>query len=424
MSAENKATVRRYVNEVVNKGNIQIVDDLFASDYVRHEPHTPEMAGPEGVKQWITAVRTAFPDANFQIEDMVGEGDRVAMRWTVRGTHRGEFLGVGPSGKQISNGGNSILRLAGGKIAEEWLNWDVLGMMQQLGAVQETTQLERNKVTARRVTDEFWNQGRLDVADEIYTGESVHHGPTPELRGPQQMKRFVSDGRGAFPDLNFTVDEMVAEGDTVVARWTFTGTQQGEWFGIGPSGDRVQLRGVTTYRLADGKVRENWANYDVLDFMRQLGASPDLKQVERNKATLRRVIDEVWNQGDLAVLDEVISPDYVSHLLHLPDIQGVDGAKKYFTEVLAAFPDFHLDLADIVAEGDEVTYRWTGSGTHKGEFMGIPPTGKRVSAQGATTSRFGDGKLVETWDLWDVLGFMQQIGVAAEAGQAKGQAGG
>ena len=101
---------------------------------IRHEPETPDVRGPEGVKQWVTAVRSAFPDVHFSIEDLFAAADKVTLRWTVRGTYQGEFLGVAPTGRQITNGGNNILRIADGRIQEEWVNWDTLGMMKQVGA--------------------------------------------------------------------------------------------------------------------------------------------------------------------------------------------------------------------------------------------------------------------------------------------------
>ncbi len=137
MSAENKALVRRVIEEAVNQGNLVVVDQLAASNYVYHEPTAGEVKGPEGLKKLITMYRHAFPDLRMTIDDQIAEGDRVVTRWRARGTHKGELMGVAPSGKPITVTGILITRFANGKFVEEWENYDALGMLRQLGAVPE-----------------------------------------------------------------------------------------------------------------------------------------------------------------------------------------------------------------------------------------------------------------------------------------------
>lgn len=136
MSAEeNKAKVRRIVEEVYNKGNLDVVDEILASDYIYHGPGGQEVRGPEGMKQMMGMFRSAFPDLYIITEDLVAEGDKVVQRYTVRGTHKGDLMGIAPTGKQVTITGMIMLRFAGGRIAEGWENYDELGMMQQLGVV-------------------------------------------------------------------------------------------------------------------------------------------------------------------------------------------------------------------------------------------------------------------------------------------------
>jgi steroid delta-isomerase-like uncharacterized protein len=129
---ENKAIFRRIVEEGFNKGNLAIVDELVATDHVNH---TDNVHGPEEYKQFITMYRTAFPDLHMTVEDQIAEGDKVVNRWTSRGTHKGDLMGIPPTGKQITVMGMYVARITGGKIMEEWGNFDALGMMQQLGVV-------------------------------------------------------------------------------------------------------------------------------------------------------------------------------------------------------------------------------------------------------------------------------------------------
>ncbi|MBA7605032.1 Aklanonic acid methyl ester cyclase DnrD [subsurface metagenome] len=134
MSAEeNKAVLHRLAEEIFNKGNISVVDEIIAPDYVFHGPVGMEYKGPEGFKQMVTMYRNAFPDLHMTVEDMVAEGDKVAQRITIRGTHKGELMGIAPTGKQVTDTGIIIVRFAGGKEVEAWGITDLLGMMQQMG---------------------------------------------------------------------------------------------------------------------------------------------------------------------------------------------------------------------------------------------------------------------------------------------------
>ena len=134
MSTEqNKAVVRRFVEEVINKHNLAKIDELFNTDYVNHTPGLPP--GREAEKQLNSVSFAAFPDARVTIEDLVAEGDKVAARVSYRGTPTGDFMGIPPTGKQFIVTGAGVFRVADGKIAEQWSNLDMLSLMQQLGAI-------------------------------------------------------------------------------------------------------------------------------------------------------------------------------------------------------------------------------------------------------------------------------------------------
>ena len=137
MSAEdNKALVRRWFEELFNEAKLDVADEIVTPDHVSHDTSTPEhLPGPEGERQLVNLVRGAFPDGRITIEDLVAEGDRVAVRWTFRGTHRGVFMGIAPTGKEVEMAAMDLLRIAGGKIAETWSNVDMMAMMRQLGAI-------------------------------------------------------------------------------------------------------------------------------------------------------------------------------------------------------------------------------------------------------------------------------------------------
>jgi len=137
MSAEqNKALARRVLEEMFNKGNLDVADKLLAPDYVDHDPAMPEdIHGPEGFKEYVGAYRSAFSDLHLEIEEQIAEGDKVVTRWTGTGTHDGELAGIAPTGKWVTLPGMEIVRISGGKLVEGWEGYDSMNMMRQLGAI-------------------------------------------------------------------------------------------------------------------------------------------------------------------------------------------------------------------------------------------------------------------------------------------------
>jgi predicted ester cyclase len=130
---ENKALIRRFYEEVFNQRNLAALDDFYAPDHIDHTLPPGLPVGPEGTKQAIAIMRAGFPDLRVSIEDMIAEGDKVVVRFTTRGTQRGMLGAISPSGKQVAVPTIEIIRMAEGKIAEDWGLDDRLGMLQQLG---------------------------------------------------------------------------------------------------------------------------------------------------------------------------------------------------------------------------------------------------------------------------------------------------
>ena len=135
--AENKAVIGKFVEEVLNQGRLERADELVALDFVELDPLPGQQPGREGLKQVIAAFRTAFPDIDWVIEEMVAEGDKVFSRFTWNGTHRGEFFGVPATGKQITVKGAVIDRVLNGQMVDSRILMDGLGMMTQLGVVPQ-----------------------------------------------------------------------------------------------------------------------------------------------------------------------------------------------------------------------------------------------------------------------------------------------
>lgn len=130
---EGKEILRRWYEEVVNKGDLGLIDALISEDYVGHTPLSPDVRGKEGVRQFVLMMRSAFPDVCVTIEDSFSEGNKVASHVRMVGTHQGEFAGLAPTGKVVNVTGMNITVVEDGKCIENWQQMDMLGSMKQLG---------------------------------------------------------------------------------------------------------------------------------------------------------------------------------------------------------------------------------------------------------------------------------------------------
>jgi len=139
--------------------------------------------------------------------------------------------------------------------------------------------------------------------------------------------------------------------------------------------------------------------------------------MQENKALNRRLVEEGFSKGNMAVFDELIAEDCLDYSAPPGTQAGLVGIKQFFVMFRSAFPDLHYTVEDQVAEGDKVVTRNTWHGTHQGAFLGIPPTGKRVTVTGIDITRWAGGKAVEHWANQDTLGLMQQLGVIPPPGQ-------
>jgi steroid delta-isomerase-like uncharacterized protein len=292
----NKATFLRVLDEAWSGGQFAVIDEVVALGFVYHEPALGDIPGPEGLKQTIMGYRMAYPDLKFTSEEMIAEGDLVAMRWTARGTQNGELMGIPATGLATTSVGINIACFdADGKMVEQWSSWDVLGLMQQLGAVQpgrpgpenylwdtpsdltgDPGTLAENKLLVLRVKSQFWNGKDIAGLDETHLPSAF--GNNPAIIGPATYEAYREACvmyQTVFPDFHQTTDAIFAEGDKVVVRWTATGTQQGELLGMPASGKQVKYSGITIYRVADGKIAESWWAYDVMGLVQQITSPPE-----------------------------------------------------------------------------------------------------------------------------------------------------
>jgi steroid delta-isomerase-like uncharacterized protein len=146
---------------------------------------------------------------------------------------------------------------------------------------------EGNKNIVRRLFEEVWNKGNLQVTDDLFTPNYTHHdSSTPDVgRGPESERKRATLYRTAFPDLRLTVEDIIAEGETVVARWSCRGTHKGDLNGIAPTGKHVNITGISIARFTNGKMSEGFVNWDALSLMQQLGVVPELGKAKVVAAT-------------------------------------------------------------------------------------------------------------------------------------------
>lgn len=136
-----------------------------------------------------------------------------------------------------------------------------------------------------------------------------------------------------------------------------------------------------------------------------------------NKAIARRFTEEVWNQGNLAAVDELFAPEYDRHLMESGQQPGREGLKKFIATFRTAFPDIQMTIEDQLAEGDKVMTRWRGRGTHRGDFQGLAPTQRPVTFEGISVAHIVNGQIVEAWGTWNTAGVLKQLGAAPATGQ-------
>jgi steroid delta-isomerase-like uncharacterized protein len=139
---ENKTVVRRFFEELLSTDNLALADEILSPDFRFYFAGSPDPMDLERYTDFLAARRGAFPDRRFAVEDMIAEGDKVSARFTMRGTHNGELRGIAPSGREVTMSGIDIIRLKEGKMVEDRVEVDQLGMMQQLGVIPSPQQVE------------------------------------------------------------------------------------------------------------------------------------------------------------------------------------------------------------------------------------------------------------------------------------------
>lgn len=282
---------------------------------------------------------------------------------------------------------------------------------------------EELKEMGRRYIEAI-NNDDFELLSEIvavdFKDQAQIEGMASGLEGAKQAHMML---RGAFPDVHFTLDDLIVEGDQLVMRATGSGTHKGDFFGIPPTGASVKWTGSRILRAENGKFVEGVNEFDQVGILQQLGVVPPFTagaaaepDPEANKAVVKRLYDEE-NKGNLDIVDELMSPNFVMHGDALaPLTVGTEAVKDGVRMARAAFKDLVVTIEQMVAEGDKVSTRLRWRGTWTEPFMGLTPHGKEMTWTAIAVNRFENGKIVERWFNSDVFGMLQQFGLIPKMG--------
>jgi steroid delta-isomerase-like uncharacterized protein len=284
-----------------------------------------------------------------------------------------------------------------------------------------------------------FNDGDVAALDALLAPDYRHHGAAVTEQDRDLHEQRLLTYKAAFPDQHYELEDMIADGDLVAARWVFTGTLQGPFAGVQPAGQHVAVRGVHIHRVECGKIAETWNSGDAIGLLRQIGALPPgpaartpLQEEttptagspaatacppatsEESAEIGRRWTEDALDKHNLDLLDEIVSPTVVHHAGAFVDEIGRDALKSDLAALLAGFPDFRFTADLIVAEDDRAAVRWSGRGTQTAPFLGIAPTGRAVVFTGINYYRVACGLIVEGWSEADTLSLLQQLGVVPQ----------
>jgi len=325
---DNKRLLKQFIRDVVDAKNLAAADRYLSPNFFHHDlapgEQTGNQTGREGLKRFFSAtVFSAFSGFKTSFQDMIGEKDLVAGRWTQSVVQSGPWLGRPPSNRQATISGISIVRIRDDSIVEEWEGRDTLNLLQTFGVIRRPNPLEAaigaaaggglpfpfptvrtggplatslRDITAgagaaaaggilQPVLDPLRSSaslfvthvlsgGDLKAVDQLFTADFVNHdvigGQKP---GRDGIKQLTDRFKTAFPDATVTPDITLAEGDKTAVRWTSVGSHRGTFLGIPGSGRQVQLAGIDFFRMKGNQIAEKWGFWPVAELLQQIGAA-------------------------------------------------------------------------------------------------------------------------------------------------------
>jgi len=294
MSTQENLDLVHRMYEALNAQDIEAHDNYWTPDMIWHgPPGFGDIHGIDGFKyQVLKPFYTTFPDYHVKDKIQVANGDWVAATGVLTGTPQDEWLGVPATGQSIVMRYSDFWRVEDGKLAENWVMVDNLGVMQQLAdpnvklqppdrkkiymTPADPTSAQQNIDLVHRMAEAL-NAHNADAQDRYWTPDMIWHGPPGfgDIHGLEAFKNeVVKTFYAAFPDFHGTVDLELADDHWVAMTGIVAGTHQGNWLGIPPTGKQIQMRYSDFWRIENGRLVENWVMIDHVGVLRQLGVDP------------------------------------------------------------------------------------------------------------------------------------------------------
>lgn len=268
------------VEAMWNDHDLSTFDQSFALTFVNTDPSFPNVRYRDDFRQWVTDMLAAFPDLHTLVDGASVDGDTVVLRLTSRGTHSGNLAGLPvPTGALLVWTGTVIMQLNAGQVQAMWWSRDAWSV-QQTGPVQGRETLasaagEDSQAFVSQALD-WLNTHDLSALDDHFAPVVAIHSAsaaprTVDYYGLDGARAFFAQQLGAFPDATFIADDIIAEGDFVVVRWTMHGTFSGEYMGRAGGGQTVEVSGIDLWRVSNDQVVELWRSMDTLSMLQQMG---------------------------------------------------------------------------------------------------------------------------------------------------------
>lgn len=268
----------------------------------------------------------------------------------------------------------------------------------------------------REVYEQVLGAGRLDLIDSLVSESYLDHNPAPGTTADREgFRKAAQMWRMGFPDLNVAIDQLLADAGKVAVRLTMRGTHSGPFAGIAPSNQPISQSGMAFLTVRDGKLAERWGSNDIGGLMAALNTPAQQQDaVEKNKDLIVRYFEAIWNKGEFEREPEFVAKDVVVHQSPIPGLpDGIAGPLQIVGSFRAAIPDIRVEHTLVFGEGDKVVHRWEARGHHTAApLFGAAITDKEIIMTGINSFRIADGRIAERWGHMDIMGLLQQIGLA------------
>jgi steroid delta-isomerase-like uncharacterized protein len=266
---DSKTIVRRFVEEIMVRRNLEVLEELVHPEYRREDRFTPE-ASREELRQNLLETKSAWQERKVEVEDLIAEADRVVVILKASGKLSGEYKGITPTHRAHSSRGIAIVTLQDGRIRHVSTHWDYLSLFEEVG-YKMSSQADQNKlIVSRFITEAIVNRD-IDTAREVVAENFVRNDALRPIHGRDALVEALEEN--AWSDSHLTIEAMVAEGDTVAVQLRGTGTHTGNFYGVPPSHHLASSSGIAFVKVQNGKITQVDSHWDHGDLLNQIGGS-------------------------------------------------------------------------------------------------------------------------------------------------------